>query len=411
MAPTKICCTSEQVKMNDSPLNAALRQFEAVEANLVKLEKVLTEIEAAIPHGIAFGDNPEYEINCMDFDSILESLPKLVGWKPEITLLGLNEIAQNRLDASEIGEIEIAVSVERQISEPARLLREYRFRFNKTRNELIRDSLSDLIDSVDGVLRDLSREVKIGSDLFNQPIDSPALDDLKNYVGQIDTLLGSSVSRPGRWSELHRHMRFGMLVDLRDIIELDWPSIKSGLRTSLYGEREPVPVDIGDLGDLVKNKPTGPVATKLRWEVLSEEYFERLIFALISLEPGYENAEWLMKTNAPDRGRDLSVYRVHEDPLAGTIRQRVIIQCKHWQSKSVGPTEVATLREQMKLWEPPRVDVHIIATSGRFTSDGVSIIEKHNQSDSALRIEMWPESHLERLLASRPAIISEFSLR
>ena len=41
----------------------------------------------------------------------------------------------------------------------------------------------------------------------------------------------------------------------------------------------------------------------------------------------------------------------------------------------------------------------------------VAVIEKQNQSDSALRIEMWPESHLERLLASRPAIIAEFSLR
>ena len=65
----------------------------------------------------------------------------------------------------------------------------------------------------------------------------------------------------------------------------------------------------------------------------------------------------------------------------------------------------------MKLWEPPRVDVHVIATSGRFTSDAVAVVEKHNQSDSALRVEMWAESHLERLLASRPGIIAEFGLR
>ena len=51
------------------------------------------------------------------------------------------------------------------------------------------------------------------------------------------------------------------------------------------------------------------------------------------------------------------------------------------------------------------------ATSGRFTADAVALIEKQNQSDSALRIEMWAESHLERLLASRPALIAEFSLR
>lgn len=179
----------------------------------------------------------------------------------------------------------------------------------------------------------------------------------------------------------------------------------------MYGETEPVPVGIEDLGALVSAKPTGPVATRLKWDSLTEEEFERLIFALISSENGYENPEWLMRTNAPDRGRDLSVYRVHSDALSGTIRQRVIIQCKHWQSRSVAPADIAVLKEQMNLWEPPRVEIHIIATSGRFTSDAVAVVEKHNQSDSALRIEMWPESHLERLLASRPAIIAEFGLR
>lgn len=396
--------------MNDSPLNAALRHFEATEANLVKIEKVLVEIEAAIPQGIAFGDNPEYESNCRSFNTLLESLPKIDQWKPEIALMDLDDIAQSRLDAQEVGEIECLVSVERHIGEPSRLLREYRYCFNQKRRELIRDSLVDLIDAIDGNLRDLSKPLQENPE-SNENVDSPAFDELKNNVAQINTLLGSSVSKPARWSDLHRHMHFGMLGDLHDIIEHDWPSVKAGLRKSLYGEKEPVPVEIDDLGALVSKRPRGPVATKLRWEHLTEEDFERLIFALISSEQGYENPEWLMKTNAPDRGRDLSVYRVYADPLGGTIRQRVIIQCKHWLSKSVGPTEIAVLREQMKMWEPPRVDVHVIATSGRFTSDAVAIIEKQNQSDSALRIEMWPESHLERLLASRPAIIAEFSLR
>jgi hypothetical protein len=118
-----------------------------------------------------------------------------------------------------------------------------------------------------------------------------------------------------------------------------------------------------------------------------------------------------MRTNAPDRGRDLSVTRVANDPLGGTIRGRVIIQCKHWSDKSVSVADVSELRAQMKLWEPPRVDVLVIATSGRFSSDAVAWIEKHNAEDHALRIEMWPESHLERLLAERPALIADFRLR
>jgi hypothetical protein len=150
---------------------------------------------------------------------------------------------------------------------------------------------------------------------------------------------------------------------------------------------------------------------ELRWSNLTVEEFERLIFLLISGENGYENPTWLMHTNAPDRGRDLSVFRVSTDPLSGTSRSRIIIQCKHRRSNSVSPADVAILREQMRLWGEPRVDVLVIATSGRFTADAVSLIESQNTSDQALRIEMWPDSHLERLLASCPALIAEFSLR
>lgn len=399
---------SEQ--MSDSPLNAALRHFEAAEANLIKLEKILTEIELAIPQGIAFGDNPDYETNCRSFNALMNCLPKIGGWKPEIALMDLDDIAQSRLDAKEIGEIECEISVERRIGEPARLLREYRFRFNQKRRELIRDALIILIDFIDENLRNLSR-LLIGESETQKNIADPEFETLKNNIAQIEMLLGSTVVKPERWSDLHRHMHFGMLGDLHDIIEHDWPNIKAGLSKSLYGEKEPIPVEVDDLEPLVGEKPRGPVATQLKWDQLNEDDFERLIFTLISLEQGYENPEWLMKTNAPDRGRDLSVQRVYIDPLGGTIRQRIIIQCKHWLSKSVSIAEVSALRDQMKLWEPPRVDVHVIATSGRFTSDAVSLIEKHNQSDTALRIEMWPESHLERLLASRPAIIAEFSLR
>lgn len=396
--------------MSESPLNAALRQFEAVEANLVKAEKVLQSIDAAVPQGIAFGESPEYEQDCRDFQAIFATLPKIDGWKPDVYVMGLGEIAQCRLDAQEAGEIECIVSVENQVAEPSRNLREYRYRFNRKRRELIRDALTELIDTIDGLLRELSRLLESDA-ASHEKVESDSFEALKQSVAQIGMLLGSSVAKPPRWSDLHRHLSFGLMGDLHDIVEHDWPAVKAGLRKSMYGEKEPVPIEIEDIGAIVSTRPRGPVATRLKWESLSDDDFERLLFSLISGEDGYENPEWLMRTNAPDRGRDLSVCRVYADALGGTIRQRVIIQCKHWQAKSVGPAEVATLKEQMKLWEPPRVDIHVIATSGRFTSDAVALIERHNQSDTALRIEMWPESHLERLLASRPAIIAEFGLR
>lgn len=395
--------------MQESTLNSALRQFEAVEANLLKAEKVLAEVVGAIPSGIAFGDDPGYESNCRAFDAILAALPTIDSWKPDIRLMELDEIAQDRLDALEVGEIECQVSVERRISEPSKLLREYRFRFDRKRRDLVRDSLQQFIDAID-------KNVEVLSDVLSNTEDSidvgfhEAFGSLKDNAEQMETLLGNA-PRPARWGDLTRHLHFGQPRDVYDIVRLDWPSVRAGLRKSLYGENEPIPTEIEDIGALVRTKPRGPVATRLKWEILSDEEFERLLFALIADEKTYENPEWLMRTRAPDRGRDLSAYRVYTDPLSGTIRQRVVIQCKHWLSRSVGPNEVSLLIGQMRLWEPPRVDIHVIATSGRFTSDAVSIVEKHNGSDSALRIEMWAESHLERLLAIRPAIIAEFGLR
>ena len=95
----------------------------------------------------------------------------------------------------------------------------------------------------------------------------------------------------------------------------------------------------------------------------------------------------------------------------GVRRQRIVIQCKHWRTKSINVADVASLRSQMELWQPPRVDVLVIATTGRFTVDAVDLIEKHNQADRALAISMWPDSHLERLLAARPHLIAQFRLR
>ncbi len=395
--------------MTESPLNTALRIFEAAEANLVKLEKLWVEMESVIPNGVAFLDDSGYENNCRDFENVLASLPKIDGWKPEIYLMDLNEIGQNRLDAMEVGESECEVSVENQIYEPAKLIREYRHKFDRKRRELVRDTLQSVIDSIDEDLRDLAIELESESEI-NEAVTRPSFDDLKSHIAEVDTLLGSE-PRPSRWTDLHRHLHFGLLGDLQDIIKHDWPSVKSGIRQSLYGEKEPIPVEVDDLGSLVSSRPSGPIVTKLNWEKLSSDEFERIIFALISSEKGYENPEWLTKTNAPDRGRDLSVLRVHNDPLGGVFRHRTIIQCKHWLSKSVSVSDIAELKEQMKLWEPPKVDIHVIATSGRFTSDAVASIEKHNQSDSGLRIEMWAESHLERLLSSRPSLIAEYGLR
>jgi hypothetical protein len=394
----------------DSPINSALRHFEATEANVAKLEHLWAEISKLTPGGLQFGNDPAYEESVRAFKDVLAALPSIDGWKPESVPMELNSIAQNRLDAKDIGEISAEVAVEEEIEAPGREIAEYRYRLNRKRRQLTRSVMSDLIAGVDETLRSLGKAIPKKPNPARK-VKSPAWDKFKDQIQEIETLLGSGSPRPARWTDIRRHLHFGAMQDLMDIGRLDWPAVKAGLTKGLYGHNEPIPVGISDLGTLAATQPKGKVVTKLKWQSLSDEDFERLVFSLISDAPGYENPEWLTHTNAPDRGRDLSVTRITIDPLSGATRRRILIQCRNWLTRSVGPGDVGTLKEQIATWEPPKVDVLIIATTGRFTSDAVATIEKNNEGDRALKIEMWPETHLERLLAERPALIAEFGLR
>lgn len=392
-----------------SPLMAALELFETTEANLAKLERLWTELEHLMPTGVSFGTDPEYEDRARSYVAILAALPMIDGWKPGSEPPELNALAQDRFDALELGEPTAQISVEQRLEEPSRELRDYRFRLNSKRRALVRESLIELIDVIDADVKllreqsgDIESAVKLGDELWRA---------LRDHIKQIDVLLGSSVERPLRWRDLRRHAGFADPHDLSDIEEADWPQVKEALRKVLYAENEPLPVAVADLSDLVAARPRGPILTGLAWENIDDDQFERLIFNLISATRGYENPEWLMKTRAADKGRDLSATRVIQDELTATLRLRTIIQCKHWQAKSVTLHEVAGTEAQMALWGNPPVDVLVMATSGRFTADAVQWIEQHNAKGARPRIEMWPDSHLERLLAARPGLIAEFGLR
>ncbi len=65
-----------------------------------------------IPDGIVFKSDPKYEDRCRSFSDLLEALPSIDGWKPSSRPPDLNDLAQSRLDAREIGEIGAEVSVE-----------------------------------------------------------------------------------------------------------------------------------------------------------------------------------------------------------------------------------------------------------------------------------------------------------
>ncbi len=400
-----------------SPIDGTLRQLEATEANLVKLERLWDEIEQLIDGNVISAPDvtldEAHEDLCRRFRLVLGKLPAINGWSPSECLMDYNQIKLFRWDAGEVGEPGIHVSTEESIHRQGHELRAYRFEFNAFRRTLTRKAVQELARGIDECLQRLAATMASDAHTYNPsaPMSDPDWDELRSHVTQIDTLLGSSVARPPRWHDVRRHIAFGLVCDLNDIIEHDWPTVKPALERALYGDDDPLPVEIQDLSELAVSGPPGTVATKLNWERLTAQDFERLLFCIVRDAEGYENPQWLTQTNAADRGRDLSVEQVEHDPLGGFCRKRVIAACKHWLRKSVAPRDVSLLRDQMRLHQPPRVDRLIIATSGRFTDDAVALIEKHNQEDRALHIDMWPESHLEHLLAERPHLVAEFGLK
>lgn len=147
-------------------------------------------------------------------------------------------------------------------------------------------------------------------------------------------MIGDTAERTGRWGDLSRHVYFGEGHDWHDIAEFDWPTVRPDIDAAAMAESDPLPTPEFDLGLAASGELTGTVATALPWSTLSPDGFERLLFNLLSDYRNHENVRWLTHTNAPDRGRDLSFDRLIHDPTGGVRVERVLVQAKHWLSRS-----------------------------------------------------------------------------
>lgn len=305
------------------------------------------------------------------------------------------------------------LNLNQQLDAIQNVLREYSSVIYTKRMEIAPLWLLDIFEEIEDLLTRL-KGIYLGKELTrSQKVEDSSLPKLKEKVSDIEICLGESISSPQRWTDLERHLAFGEIHDLDDIVNRDWPSVKRGILRIFFqlGDEDIASLDeesISELRHLVKN-----VANRNRfsWKDLSSEEFERLIFQVVSSpDITYENAEFLMRTNAPDCGRDISVCRVYQDSFSGSIRHRVIIQCKHWLDKSLSVKDISYLKDQLTLWEPPRVDVLIIATTGYFSADAVRFMESHNQSSSALKIEYWNIEKIRTIVDSRPYLLGKFKV-
>jgi hypothetical protein len=387
-------------------LEELLNAMDRAEANLTKLENVWSRASSFIPTGPARGSDPEYDDLQRAWTDLLPGIPLIDGWAITDPLPDIDELGQIFIDYFEISEPPITAY---EIGEkPGKDIAEYRYRLHRARRRAARGRLQELTASIETALPRLLSGVPRDS---QDKLKGPEVDEVTAAINEIERLVGDTVQRRGRWGDLHRHLHFGEGHDWHDIREFDWPSVRSDVEGAGLSETDPLPVPDVDLGQASAGPLTGKATIALPWDHLSDDGFERLLYDLLREFPEHHNVQWLMQTRAPDRGRDLSLDRVITDSTGSTRSERVIVQAKHWLSKSVGSADVAATVAAIKLWEPPVIRGLVIATSGRFTADAVAWAERHNNSGAVPLIELWPDSKLETLLAQKPYLAAAHGLR
>jgi hypothetical protein len=271
-------------------LEWALDQFDRTQTNLERLQKVWERMQELVPAGISFADSsPDallYNDLTHSFYEIAASLPSLEGRGLDAEIIGLDEIAKQRYDADLLdGEPDILIPLAERMVQPDHAIADYRRRLTTKRRQLVRDRTITLVGEIDALLAGLAPRYEADG---RSVADDPQWRELRERIREIDRLTSQDVPRKGRWGEMARHLNFAKGVDLSDINEHDWPSVKKSIEGLLYSEVEPIPLQVTDLDKLVAAKPTGPVTTALDWQALEAAEFERLIFNLISDAPGYE---------------------------------------------------------------------------------------------------------------------------
>jgi hypothetical protein len=364
-------------------------------------------LERLIPRGIAFfGNGPEgreYRQLQRDYANLLAGVPPIDGWRITERPHDLDEIAQWRLDAAEVGELAASISVEAQIESPHLEIDEYRDRLARCRRRLVRPRMEQIVARIDTSLAGLDAPASVTG-------TGEQAAQLNALFSELDRLLGKA-ERGDAWSSCRASLEQGTMNALVALRDEHWQAVRQRFAVGVFEDGDPLPVAVEDLGVLADARPAGGATVALKWDAIDDDEFERMVFQLFVDAPGYENPQLLMRTNAPDRGRDVSVERVREDPLGGTLRERVIVQCRHWRSRSIADTDISDVLARISHWEPPAIDELVVVTSGRFTADGVRWAETHNHHGKRPRIHLWPETHLERVLAQRPELVAVFKLR
>ncbi|WUI02888.1 restriction endonuclease [Spirillospora sp. NBC_00431] len=396
---------------NGADLSAALTAYDRVALNLDKLDRVWQRMQDLLPEGPFIGSGDEDEVTYDQLGEawakIAASLPAIDGWRLEAGVIDYAAIGQTRLEYLELGEQMGALAFENQVTAPATETIRYRQRLARARQMLVRQRGSELVKVIDDTLA----PVPIGVD-EELPTEeaAPRLGAINEAVSEIERLVGEALSGGPRQSDLHRHLHFATPQDLRDIAAMDWPAFRPHVEQALYGDEDPVPVDVDDLTQLA-TAPASPVPFQVHWERTDADGFERLLARILEQSGSYVRITRPIHVNAADAGRDIEAFRRISHGLTGERFERVIVQAKHWPKRGINASDISDLvYSKLPLWEGEPIRGLIFGTTGYFTQEAVRWVDDHNREAKRPDIELWSVSELESFLRKWPAVLAEFGL-
>jgi len=139
-----------------------LKQFEAVEANLGKLDHVWKQIKKLLPSidELQVGDEEQYLQLMRSFQQIAKQMPKIDGFELKICLQHPDDIFRCKVDSLELGELAERAALDAHLHRQAEVLSDYRFRLETKRRELARQAVSGICVQIEVKLAAIGREAK-----------------------------------------------------------------------------------------------------------------------------------------------------------------------------------------------------------------------------------------------------------
>lgn len=87
-------------------LYETLNRFDAIEANLARIDKVLEEYDALVPERIVFTTGSPEGLRADEllaaYAELLTSLPTIAGWRLDAEPVPLDDVARTRMDAADM---------------------------------------------------------------------------------------------------------------------------------------------------------------------------------------------------------------------------------------------------------------------------------------------------------------------